>query len=196
MAPGSPSQRKARETNFTDIGVAGRCVFLPLASFALFHFSISVFIFYCFAFPAKNGLTVYISSRRKTGFMVKDTGQRNAFGMEHMDAFFSPDLPAAPPNMHPGEKAKANGGEKRGEGERVTGVTGDKTISSESMDIVTSKYTHSLTPSPLRFAYDLANIATKRERRTLEIHFISNFLFPSFPTRCSQRCFSTLSLTS
>ena len=80
--------------------------------------------------------------------MVKDTGQRNAFGMEHVDAFFSPDPPAPPPNMHPGEKAKVNGGEKRGEGERVTGVTGDKTISSESMEIVTSKYTHSLTHTP------------------------------------------------
>ena len=87
----------------------------------------------------------YFSSRRKTGFMVKDTGQRNAFGMEHMDAFFSPD-PPPPPNMHPGERAKVNGGEKRGDGEGVTGVTEDKTISSGSMEIVTSKYTHSLTP--------------------------------------------------
>ncbi|PUU76490.1 hypothetical protein B9Z19DRAFT_251141 [Tuber borchii] len=70
--------------------------------------------------------------------MVKDTGQRNAFGMEHMDAFFSPDPPAPPPNMHPGEKGKANGGGSRSEGEGVTGMTGDKTISSGTMDIVTS----------------------------------------------------------
>ena len=81
--------------------------------------------------------------------MVKDTGQRNAFGMEHMDAFFSPDPPAAPPNMHPGEKGKANGGEKRSEGEGVTGMTGDKTISSGPMEIVTSKDTYSLTPPPI-----------------------------------------------
>ncbi|CUS10023.1 unnamed protein product [Tuber aestivum] len=100
MAPGSPSQRKARETNFTDIGVAGR----------------------------------------KTGIMVKDTGQRNAFGMEHMDAFFSPDPPPPPPpNVHPGPKGKANGGRERSEGEGTAGAAvGNKTISSGTMEIVTS----------------------------------------------------------
>lgn len=101
-----------------------------------------------------------------------------------MDAFFSPDPPAAAPNMHPGEKGKANGGEKRSEGEGVTGMTGDKTISSGTMEIVTSKYTYSLTPPPLRFAHDLPNVATRREKNVETSLYLYSTLLPSQLQHC------------
>lgn len=77
-------------------------------------------------------LTNELRKFRKTGLIIKDTGQRDDFGMEPIVGFFSPEVSATlgirNPNAGPSSTSKTS--------ENQTNSV------EESMDIVTSMFLH------------------------------------------------------